>query len=151
MTVWPHCKPSIDWKQRSPLADNPRNTSLNCDSTTFNRLKNPDYYLWSSDNVTRLCTSDCTAAIESWNETVTTACADDTIEYMGKAVPAETIAGRYVQGASLVCLTNSTGDSCIIASQNWVGSDLIYNSDGKQAAYRRLRSSLIWAFRKYRR
>lgn len=64
---------------------------------------------------------------------VTDHCEIDTIEYMGKAVSAETISGRYVDGLGLACLTSSTNSMCMIESQNWIGSDMIYESDGAKS------------------
>lgn len=50
---------------------------------------------------------------------------------MGKAVAADSISGRYMEGLGLACLTSSTDLMCMIESQQWVGSDMIYESDGE--------------------
>lgn len=56
---------------------------------------------------------------------------NETIFYNNMAVPADTISGRHVEGLSLACMTNSAGNSCLVESQDWVGSGMIYNADGK--------------------
>lgn len=77
------------------------------------------------------------ASALAWNETVNTECIDDTIAYMGMAVPAATIAGRFLEGMNLACLLDSDDNQCMVESQTWVGSDMIYYEDGESKVQKR--------------
>lgn len=97
----------------------------------FKRTKSPDYFFWSTDNVTDLCTSDCQESATAWSDLVLSSCANETIFYNNMAVPADSISGRHVEGLNLACMTNSQGSSCLVESQDWVGSGMVYEADGK--------------------
>ena len=59
-------------------------------------------------------------------------CANETIPLNGKAVDADTISGRQLEGLNFACMESSSGSSCMVESQDWVGSNMIYNADGKR-------------------
>ncbi|KAJ5547103.1 hypothetical protein N7494_004688 [Penicillium frequentans] len=101
--------------------------------TLFKRTSSVDYYFWTTQNVTTLCNTECIDSAASWNELVVSTCANETYYYNNKAVPADTIPGRHVEGLNLACMTNSQSSSCIVESQSWVGSGMIYSADGTPA------------------
>ncbi|KAL1962644.1 hypothetical protein VTN77DRAFT_9278 [Rasamsonia byssochlamydoides] len=109
------------------------NETVSCDPTLFKRTKSVDYYFWTTDNVTTLCTSECQTSATSWNQLVVESCANQTIFYNNKAIPADTISGRQVEGLNLACMMSSNGSSCMLESQDWVGSNMFYNADGTLA------------------
>lgn len=63
-----------------------------------------DNYLWSEDNITALCTSDCIADSSTWVANVEEACLGQTYSVASKLVPVDTVAFRYVEGITLACL-----------------------------------------------
>ncbi|KAF2649567.1 carbohydrate-binding module family 50 protein [Lophiostoma macrostomum CBS 122681] len=99
---------------------------------------NYDMFWWEQDNVTDLCLGNCSAAASLWYNNVMTACKGQWLTAYGKWIPADTIAGRYVDGLNTVCLHSSSNEVmsslgenttwCLIESQNWVGSD-VYQVD----------------------
>jgi hypothetical protein len=66
---------------------------------------------------------------------------NDTITYLGKAVPACTVSGKFLEGLGLAAVISLTGSSCLLASQDWIGSDMIYNDDGSSIVYSHARLS----------
>ena len=90
-----------------------------------------DYYFWTADNVTTLCTDTCQSSAASWNDLVVSQCLNETTYYNGRAIPADTISGRFVEGLDLTCTMNSAGSSCLVESQDWVGSGNVYDQDGE--------------------
>ncbi|OBT81991.1 hypothetical protein VE02_09310 [Pseudogymnoascus sp. 03VT05] len=101
------------------------NSTVTCDNYLFGWTNFVDDHWWSADNLTTLCTSTCTTSAQSWMENVFMSCLSDTLTVYGKAVPADTVAGRYTDGLGIACLQSSSSDWCIIESLNWVGSDII--------------------------
>lgn len=83
-----------------------RNTTLPCDQTLFQMTSTVDNYRWASDNLTTLCTRDCFAAADDWNIDVQTRCDGDTLVAYNKIVPADSVAGRFLDGVQIACLTN---------------------------------------------
>ena len=115
------------------------NETVQCDQTLFQMAQAVDTYLWEADNITALCTTQCSQSALGWWADVETACSSDTLSAYGRLIPAATIAERYTEGFQIACLKsdtvvdsfvppsgNSGNDSwCLIESQNWVGSDII--------------------------
>lgn len=83
-----------------------RNSTLPCDQDLFQMTSTVDNYFWTSDNLTALCTRDCFAAANGWNSDVQNRCAGDTLVAYNKVVPADSVAGRYLDGIQIACLTN---------------------------------------------
>jgi len=77
---------------------------VKCDDDLFRWAVEVDNYLWSSDNVTTLCTSNCEQSVQAWSSNVTTYCGNDTIPLYSSLIPADSIAGRYAEGVALACL-----------------------------------------------
>lgn len=63
-----------------------------------------DSYWWAADNVTSLCTADCTASAQSWDTEVQDKCKNQNIVVYGKLVPVDSVSGRYVDGLGIACL-----------------------------------------------
>ncbi|KUL81901.1 hypothetical protein ZTR_09536 [Talaromyces verruculosus] len=101
------------------------NTTVKCDSGTFQWLNMVDQYMWSPSNITALCTSACESSLSDWNTAVDSACNGQEVIHYTQLVPASTIPGLLQYHYSIACLQSSTGDSCMIESQNWQGSDVI--------------------------
>ena len=126
---------------------NALNTTVPCEQTLFEMASMVDSYLWTSDNITELCNTDCIKSTKTWWADVTEKCSSDTLTTYGKLVPAESVAGRYSEGLDLACLNctpSNKGNStykgpwakkptaaanesswCLIESQDWQGSDVI--------------------------
>lgn len=115
-----------------------RNATLACDPSTFALTLDPDQYYWTQDNITALCTSSCQQSAVQWNNNVQTACGGYNITLDSRSVPIATVAGRYLDGLNVACLDDGSGGNCLLDSQEWVGSDLFYNSDGSPATEQNL-------------
>ena len=89
------------------ISDICRNTTIACDDYLFGWTNFVDDHYWSSENLTTLCTSTCTAAAQSWKDNVFMSCLTDTLAVYGSAVPADTVAGRYIDGLGIACLQSS--------------------------------------------
>ncbi|KAG9963623.1 hypothetical protein KCU61_g3456, partial [Aureobasidium melanogenum] len=84
------------------------NVTVTCDPDLFRMVGQIDQYLWSEDNITALCTSDCIGSSSDWIVTVQTACEGEQMAVASKLVPVEDIAGRYVDGIGLACMDSGT-------------------------------------------
>jgi hypothetical protein len=71
---------------------------------------------------------------------VQTACEGYNITLDSKSVPIATVSGRYLDGLNIACLSDGSGGNCLLDSQTWTGSDLIYNADGTPAENQNLTS-----------
>ena len=98
------------------------NETVACEQTLFQMASTVDSYLWTTEDVTDLCTTACIASTTKWWSDVQDQCAMDTIVAYSKTIPAASIAGRFFDGLSIACLqsgsssgpypnstTNSTG------------------------------------------
>ena len=83
-----------------------RNTTLPCDNILLRMAGSVDNYYWDIDNVTELCSSDCYAAVQFWDEDVSNRCVYDNLVAYSKVVPAASVSGRYNDGMNIACLTN---------------------------------------------
>lgn len=101
------------------------NTTVNCDVDLFQWTVTVDDHWWEMDNLTTLCTADCTSSASTWRSNAQLACVDDDINVQGKQVPAASVAGRFAEGLGIACLQSTSSDWCIIESQNWIGSDVV--------------------------
>ena len=85
-----------------------------------------DNFWWEDDNVTALCSGNCSSQTSLWNFNVAYDCFGQTLSVGGKLVPADTVSGRYMDGMNIACLSSYDEYSwCLTESQNWVGSDII--------------------------
>ena len=101
------------------------NETVTCDQTLFQMSNSVDSYLWTLDNVTDLCTADCTQSAQRWLTDVQNRCDADTISAHGKMVPAESIAERFTEGLNIACLRPSSSNS-----NSSLGSGPYSNSTG---------------------
>jgi hypothetical protein len=81
-----------------------RNATLTCDPDLFRMVGQIDQYLWSEDNITSLCTDDCTGSSSDWIVSVQSACDGEEMAVASKLVPVEDVAGRYLDNLGLACL-----------------------------------------------
>ncbi|KAF6219690.1 hypothetical protein HO133_004159 [Letharia lupina] len=84
------------------------NETVACDQTLFQMSNTVDSYLWTTENVTGLCTADCIQSSQKWWLDVQDRCDMDTITAYGKLIPAESIAGRFFDGLNIACLRSGT-------------------------------------------
>lgn len=81
---------------------------------------------WEDDNVTALCTDNCTAQVADWDFNVAYDCYGQTLSVGGRLVPADTISGRYLDGVNMACLSDLDQLGwCLTQSLNWTGSDIV--------------------------
>jgi len=120
-----------------------RNKTVACDEATANlAAQGMDENWWYKENITTLCTADCSSSVNAWLKAVDTDCASDTVTQANIVVKARTIPLQYTYGYSLACLQNkyvldvfcslklstnssSAKDWCFLKSQTWSGSDYI--------------------------
>lgn len=82
--------------------------SVECDPDLFRMCGSIDQYLWSSDNITDLCTTTCLDSASDWLDGIWDSCTTaDTVQIASKMVPVFTVAQRYVDGENLACLTDT--------------------------------------------
>jgi hypothetical protein len=86
---------------------NSRNSTLRCDAYNIVNALDVDDYLWSSQNLTDLCTTTCTGDLKSWLTRVEGACAGQTIPVAGKEAYATYFPLRYINGYDTACLKSS--------------------------------------------
>ncbi|KAH3941458.1 hypothetical protein HBI56_198660 [Parastagonospora nodorum] len=107
-------------------------TLAECDPDLFGMVVNYDMFWWEQDNITDLCLGNCSVAAALWYNDVVSVCKGQWLNSYGKWIPADSVAGRYVDGIKTACLySNSLGDDtawCLVESQEWVGSD-VYQVD----------------------
>ena len=84
------------------------NETVTCDQTLFQMANTVDSYLWTTENLTDLCTADCIQSSQKWWLDVQDRCAIDTIAAYGKLIPAESVAGRFSDGLSIACLKSAS-------------------------------------------
>jgi hypothetical protein len=82
------------------------NTTLPCDATLLQMVGTVDNYYWEQDNLTTLCTAECFAAVQDWNDDVNTNCYYDSLVAYNKVVDAASVAGRTLDGMNIACLSN---------------------------------------------
>ena len=87
------------------------NETVSCDQTLFQMSNTVDSYLWTTENVTDLCTPACVASTATWWSDVQGRCTMDNIAAYGKMIPAESIAGRFFDGLSIACLQSSSNSN----------------------------------------
>ena len=85
------------------------NETVKCDQTLFQMANTVDSYLWTTENLTDLCTADCIQSSQNWWSDVQDRCAMDSLAAYGKLIPAESVAGRFSDGLGIACL-KSTSD-----------------------------------------
>ncbi|KAK1579648.1 LysM domain-containing protein [Colletotrichum navitas] len=101
------------------------NTTLPCDDDLFRWTVKVDDVYWTEQDVSTLCVPDCQADARTWTETVASACSEDWLVVGDRAVPAETLSLRFVEGLEMACLRDTGSQWCLPASYNWTGSDVV--------------------------
>jgi hypothetical protein len=85
-----------------------RNQTLpECDPDLFGMVVDYDMFWWEQDNVTDLCLGNCSVAAALWYNNVMSACDGQWLNSYGKWIPADSVAGRYVDGINTACLSSS--------------------------------------------
>ncbi|PGH05049.1 hypothetical protein GX51_03146 [Blastomyces parvus] len=113
------------------------NQTVDCDAVNVARAASAaDDDFWFKDNVTTLCTAECSRALSTWLADVEIQCADDQINNDGRFIEPYTIPLRYIAGYDMACLQDSFNNWCYLESQGWEsagnvkwGSDLCYGDD----------------------
>ncbi|OAX79990.1 hypothetical protein ACJ72_05685 [Emergomyces africanus] len=94
------------------------NQTIDCDAVNIARAASgADDDFWFRDNVTTLCTAECSNALTTWLSDVEVQCAGDQIITEGRFIEPYTIPLRYIAGYDMACLQD-----------RW-GSDLCYGDD----------------------
>ncbi|KAL2380712.1 hypothetical protein RJZ90_004454 [Blastomyces dermatitidis] len=94
------------------------NQTVDCDAVNVARAASgADDDFWFKDNVTSLCTAECSSALSTWLSDVETQCAGHQINTDGRFIEPYTIPLRYIAGFDMACLQD-----------RW-GSDLCYGDD----------------------
>jgi len=84
------------------------NQSLpDCDQTLFQMVGTVDNYYWEDENLTTLCSGNCSYATTMWDLDVTNACDGQYMSAYGKLIPADSISGRFVDGMNIACLPST--------------------------------------------
>ncbi|KAI8631442.1 hypothetical protein F5Y19DRAFT_473115 [Xylariaceae sp. FL1651] len=103
-----------------------------CDQTLFQMASQFDNYWWEDDNVTALCTGNCSQAASAWIDNLADPCYDEYITAYGRSVPVSSVPLRYTDGLEIICLASwaeaepaPTHPWCLTESQEWVGSDIV--------------------------
>jgi hypothetical protein len=65
---------------------------------------NWDMFWWENDNITDLCSGNCSDAANLWALDVQSACDGEYMSAYGKLIPADSVAARYVDGINTACL-----------------------------------------------
>jgi hypothetical protein len=68
------------------------------------RLLNID---WFMDNITSLCTSTCASSLNTWLSAVESACASETLSFMGTEMQAKTLPIVFKTGYDVACLQDT--------------------------------------------
>ncbi|EEQ85789.2 uncharacterized protein BDCG_09058 [Blastomyces dermatitidis ER-3] len=113
------------------------NQTVDCDAVNVARAASgADDDFWFKDNVTSLCTAECSSALSTWLSDVETQCAGHQINTDGRFIEPYTIPLRYIAGFDMACLQDSFNNWCYLESQGWEsvgnskwGSDLCYGDD----------------------
>jgi len=91
----------------APAEELSRNSTLGCDPYNIVNALDVDDYVWSSQNLTDLCTTACASDLESWLARVEEACAEQTVPVAGKEAYATYFPLRYLNGFNTACLQSS--------------------------------------------
>lgn len=65
---------------------------------------NFDDYWWQDDNVTTLCSGNCSQNAGAWSDALADPCYEEYVTAYGKSIPASSVALRYIDGLDIVCL-----------------------------------------------
>ena len=65
-----------------------------------------DNYWWEDDNLTAICTGNCSQEAKLWNSDVLGSCENQNVVVNGKLVPADSISARFIDGMNLACLSS---------------------------------------------
>ncbi|KAF2472769.1 uncharacterized protein BDR25DRAFT_220067, partial [Lindgomyces ingoldianus] len=102
------------------------NKTVDCDEATAHMsAKGMDENYWYKENITKLCTSQCSTSVNAWLKSVESDCATDTITQGGMVVQAKTVPLQYTHAYNVACLQNSAKEWCFLESQTWSGSDYV--------------------------
>ncbi|KAK2865425.1 hypothetical protein FQN49_003590 [Arthroderma sp. PD_2] len=108
------------------------NYTVQCDGPNAIRAsKNPDNGVtWTMENLTSLCTDDCSKSLSTWLETVEDKCDGEEVMANGLAVDPKAFPMKYISGYELACLQDSNDNWCFFEAQNWDNS--VYTSWDKK-------------------
>ncbi|KLJ12711.1 hypothetical protein EMPG_12291 [Blastomyces silverae] len=94
------------------------NQTVDCDAVNIARAASgADDDFWFKENVTTLCTAECSSALSTWLADVEIQCAGHQINTNGRFIEPYTIPLKYIAGYDMACLQD-----------RW-GSDLCYGDD----------------------
>ncbi|KAL4945824.1 hypothetical protein BDV06DRAFT_218899 [Aspergillus oleicola] len=105
------------------------NQTVLCDAQAAGKVAtDPDTYHWTQEELTAICTEECSKSVSSWKEEVDNRCRGNRV--------AESFSTAWVERQRLVCLQDSASDFCLLESYDWQGSNYIryshwmcYNAD----------------------
>lgn len=106
------------------------NETVSCEQTLFQMSNTVDSYLWTTENVTDLCTPACVTSTAEWWSDVQDRCTMENIAAYGKMIPAESIAGRYFDGLSIACLQPSSNSNSSAPTGSAPPSNITFASTG---------------------
>ncbi|TPX25404.1 hypothetical protein DIZ76_010859 [Coccidioides immitis] len=99
------------------------NQTVECDQTNAARAaRGIDNDFWYRDNLTALCTQECSASLASWLSTVEKECSKDEVTTNGILFEPKAFPLKYIAGHDLACLRDVSDTFCILESQKWDGS-----------------------------
>ncbi|OJD29410.1 chitin-type 1 [Diplodia corticola] len=102
------------------------NATLSCDLlNTVQAAQGVDLEYWSQENVTTMCTADCSTSLEKWLSAVESDCSGQQVAHNGLVLDPKYMPLRYIGGYQLACLQDTAENWCFFESQSWVGSDYI--------------------------
>ncbi|KAG5297288.1 hypothetical protein I7I48_06359 [Histoplasma ohiense] len=96
------------------------NQTIDCDAINIARVANgADDDFWFRDNVTALCTAECSETLSTWLSDVEAQCAGDRINIDDHLIEPYTIPLKYIAGFDMACLQDSFNNWCFLESQGW--------------------------------
>jgi hypothetical protein len=64
-------------------------------------------FWWEDDNITALCSGNCSQDTSVWNDGITDPCYEEYLSAYGKLVPVYSVPERYIDGLNTLCLPSS--------------------------------------------
>ncbi|KAH7317112.1 hypothetical protein B0I35DRAFT_337390, partial [Stachybotrys elegans] len=101
------------------------NTTLPCDPNIFQWTIKIDDVYWTEKDVGALCVPNCISKARDWSKAVQVACRDDWMTAGERAVPAESLSLRFLEGLEMACMRSKSNEWCLLKSYEWVGSDVV--------------------------
>ncbi|KAI3319768.1 hypothetical protein HD806DRAFT_547669 [Xylariaceae sp. AK1471] len=127
-----HCRDPQDIALLSREPRNNRPLRHNNHGIVLELTSEFDNYWWQDDNVTALCTGNCSTAASEWLDNLGDDCYKEYITEYGRSLPVSSVPLRYVDGMNIICLETwadsdpaPTHPWCLTGSQEWQSSDII--------------------------